>query len=335
MNKRILLGFFALTLGAINIQSLWASKETKSSLSSHSWQSPPKREPASTATPQLIGSSSRENVSQTDSRSRREELLKQATQTAREMQKVADNLTKASEEKSTRRPAPTRSRDGEKTVFTESLQSSAIDITKPTTVTTASGQTKGLQPGTVYFSEPLDPAAITTKADKKTKKTDSPAEVETGKTTREKREGSSLERTKIERIYTEENKIIAIPAAPPLPTELKDKKGKFGMYAPTEAELVEKKGQLKPIATTPDESKPGMSGKKKAALGAGAAAGVGAAALGAGLIGAGLIGAGVLATSGDKDQPAPEIAPERVEDIKGLDAGSGLDQSFEPSPISN
>lgn len=88
---------------------------------------------------------------------------------------------------------------------------------------------------------------------------------------------------------------------------------------------------LPPIAAStnpPDEAKPGMSGKKKAGVGLVAAGGVGLAA-------AGLVSAGVLATSGDKDKPASEIAPEKVEDIKGLDAGSGLDQSFEPSPISN
>ncbi len=77
-----------------------------------------------------------------------------------------------------------------------------------------------------------------------------------------------------------------------------------------------------------------MSGKQKAAVGAGV---VGAGVVGVGLIGAGLIGAGLLGAglSGDKDKPTEGIAPEKVEDIKGLDVGSGASASFEPSPITD
>jgi hypothetical protein len=420
MNKRILFGVLFLALGATCERSLKAKPEKAIPSLERSSQSVPKGESDNSIPRSLLGkrlrdeapraeprvevvkitaqpSSDSSTVHQKEPQKSRSELLENAAKLSREMQGVADTLKKSSEEKPSRRPAPTRSSDGEKTIFTEALQSRAIDITKPTTVTTASGKTKVLEPGTIYFSEPLDPSAITTKSEKKAKATmtkEKSAEAEDigvvkkpkptivgdievpagtkapsadtvagwkaevdakkEKATREKREVSSEERIKTERI-AEENKATFSSSSQALAIRkpgdivaVKPLDSVTGALVTTSKPLTPETGAIipytgkpsGPISVTADESKPGMSGKKKAALGAAAvgagAAGVGAAALGAGLIGAGALGvAGAVGVgmSGDKDKPAPEIAPERVEDIKGLDAGSGLGESFEPSPI--
>lgn len=391
MNKRILFGVLFLALGATCERSLKAKLESSTKLISHpqsndSWSpkklidnimsaskptprtpisneqqvrdffTPPARDTAkpSTRAPEVtrekIERESREAVHVSQPKDKKDHIRTATEMTATTINPQTEKATREKREgSSVERTRTERIAEENKAIFSDSSQVLAKEPKKKSAEAEDIGVVKKPKPTIVGDIEV--PAG--TKAPSADTVAGWKAEVDAKKekATREKREVSSEERVKTERI-AEENKATFSSNSQALAIRkpgdivaVKPLDSVTGALVTTSKPLTPETGAIipkpsGPISVAADESKPGMSGKKKAALGAAAvgagAAGVGAAALGAGLIGAGALGvAGAVGVgmSGDKDKPAPEIAPERVEDIKGLDAGSGLGESFEPSPI--
>ncbi|MBS1987633.1 hypothetical protein JST56_01425 [Candidatus Dependentiae bacterium] len=394
MNKRILFGVLFLALGATCKVSLKAKSEGSTKLisqapSSESWSmkklidnikgaskstprtpisneqqardffTPPARDAekpsarASGVTREKIERESREAVQVSQPQNKADHIRTATEMTATTITPEKGKITREkSEGSSIERTRTERIAQENKAIFSNSSQVLAKEPKKKSAEAEDIGVVKKPKPTIVGDIEV--PAG--TKAPSADTVAGWKAEVDAKKekATREKREVSSEERIKTERI-AEENKATFSSSSQALAIRkpgdivaVKPLDSVTGALVTTSKPLTPETGAIipytgkpsGPISVAADESKPGMSGKKKAALGAAAvgagAAGVGAAALGAGLIGAGALGvAGAVGVgmSGDKDKPAPEIAPERVEDIKGLDAGSGLGESFEPSPI--